>query len=150
MNFADLGLIAPLARAVQEKGYNTPSPIQEKTIPVVLQGKDLMGSAQTGTGKTAAFVLPLLQHLSKGGLPRDKRVKVLIIPPTRELAAQIQQSVFEYGRHLKVSNLVVFGGVNIRPQIKKLRRGVDVLVATPGRLLDLQPPNRRRQQVLPP
>jgi ATP-dependent RNA helicase RhlE len=138
MNFADLGLSKPIARAVQEKGYDTPSPIQEKTIPVVMEGKDLMASAQTGTGKTAAFVLPLLHHLSQGGQPRDKSARVLIVTPTRELAAQIQANILEYSRHLKISNAVVFGGVNINPQIKTLRRGVDILVATPGRLLDLQ------------
>jgi ATP-dependent RNA helicase RhlE len=138
MNFTDLGLIAPITRAVREKGYDTPSPIQVKTIPVVLKGKDLMASAQTGTGKTASFVLPLLQRLSKGGLRREKCVRVLIVTPTRELAAQIQANIVEYGRHLKISSLVVFGGVNINPQIKVLSSGVDMLVATPGRLLDLQ------------
>ncbi|MEE2767117.1 MAG: DEAD/DEAH box helicase [Pseudomonadota bacterium] len=137
MTFNNLGLIEPILRAVEEKGYSTPSPIQLATIPVVLDGRDLMASAQTGTGKTAAFVLPLLQHLNgrqpvKGGCAR-----VLIITPTRELAAQIQANIETYGKHLKVSSAVVFGGVNVNPQIKQLRRGVDILVATPGRLLDL-------------
>ena len=137
MSFNDLGLIEPIARAVSEKGYTTPSPIQAKSIPVVLQGKDLMASAQTGTGKTAAFVLPLLQQLASGPRPSAKNVRALIVTPTRELAAQIQANIDEYSTHLRLSNLVVFGGVNIRPQIRTLQRGVDILVATPGRLLDL-------------
>lgn len=137
MSFDDLGLIEPLARAVNEKGYAKPSPIQAKSIPVVLQGRDLMASAQTGTGKTAAFVLPLLQQLATGSRPEAKQVRALIVTPTRELAAQIQANIDEYSTHLRLSNLVVFGGVNIRPQIRKLQRGVDILVATPGRLLDL-------------
>ena len=137
MSFNDLGLIEPIARAVSEKGYTTPSPIQAKSIPVVLQGKDLMASAQTGTGKTAAFVLPLLQQLASGPRPGAKSVRALIVTPTRELAAQIQANIDEYSTHLRLSNLVVFGGVNIRPQIRTLQRGVDILVATPGRLLDL-------------
>ena len=137
MSFNDLGLIEPIARAVSEKGYTTPSPIQAKSIPVVLQGKDLMASAQTGTGKTAAFVLPLLQQLASGPRPGAKNVRALIVTPTRELAAQIQANIDEYSTHLRLSNLVVFGGVNIRPQIRTLQRGVDILVATPGRLLDL-------------
>jgi ATP-dependent RNA helicase RhlE len=137
MIFNNLGLIEPILRAVEEKGYSTPSPIQLATIPVVLDGRDLMASAQTGTGKTAAFVLPMLQHLNgrqpvKGGCAR-----VLIITPTRELAAQIQANIETYGKYLEVSSAVVFGGVNVNPQIKQLRRGVDILVATPGRLLDL-------------
>jgi ATP-dependent RNA helicase RhlE len=137
MNFDQLGLIEPIARAVREKGYDKPTPIQAKAIPVVLDGRDLMASAQTGTGKTAAFVLPLLQHLAAGPRPAEKKVRALIVTPTRELAAQIQANIVEYSVNLKLSNLVVFGGVNIRPQINKLRRGVDILVATPGRLLDL-------------
>lgn len=137
MSFNNLGLIEPIARAVSEKGYTTPSPIQAKSIPVVLQGKDLMASAQTGTGKTAAFVLPLLQQLASGPRPGAKNVRALIVTPTRELAAQIQANIDEYSTHLRLSNLVVFGGVNIRPQIRTLQRGVDILVATPGRLLDL-------------
>jgi len=137
MSFDKLGLIEPILRAVRTKGYDQASPIQAQSIPIVLQGRDLMASAQTGTGKTAAFVLPLLQALHGGERPRPRQVRALIITPTRELAAQIQASVVEYGRHLQLSNLVVFGGVNIRPQISRLQRGVDILVATPGRLLDL-------------
>ncbi len=136
MTFDTLGLIEPLTRAVREKGYETPTPIQVATIETVLKGADLMASAQTGTGKTAAFTLPLLQLLSDQ--PRaNKHPRVLIVTPTRELAAQIQDSVVTYGKHLSITSAVVFGGVKIGPQIKKLRQGVDILVATPGRLLDL-------------
>jgi len=141
MSFSDLDLIEPIARAVKEKGYNNPSPIQAKAIPVVLDGRDLMASAQTGTGKTAAFVLPLLHQLADSQRPQRKNVKTLIVTPTRELAAQIQANIVEYSRYLQLSHTVVFGGVNIRQQIKKLERGVDILVATPGRLLDLQSQN---------
>ncbi|MEM9257351.1 MAG: DEAD/DEAH box helicase [Pseudomonadota bacterium] len=137
MRFDQLGLSAPIARAVSDKGYDRPSPIQAKSIPVVLQGSDLMASAQTGTGKTAAFVLPLLQRLSKVACPENRHVRALIITPTRELAAQVQSNIVEYGAHLRLSSLVVCGGVNIRPQMRKLQQGVDILVATPGRLLDL-------------
>ncbi len=137
MTFNNLGLIEPILRAVEEKGYSTPSPIQLATIPVVLEGKDLMASAQTGTGKTAAFVLPILQQLNGRQRVQGGRARVLIITPTRELAAQIQANIQTYGKHLNVSSAVVFGGVNVNPQIKQLRRGVDILVATPGRLLDL-------------
>lgn len=138
MSFNDLDLIEPIARAVKEKGYTKPSPIQSKAIPAVLEGRDLMASAQTGTGKTAAFVLPLLHQLAEGSRPQKKSVKALIVTPTRELAAQIQANIEEYSRYLRLSHTVVFGGVNIRQQIKKLEKGVDILVATPGRLLDLQ------------
>ncbi len=137
MSFKALGLITPIVSAVEEKGYDTPSPIQAKTIPLVLQGKDLMASAQTGTGKTAAFGLPLLQQLAEGPKPQEKHVRALIVTPTRELAAQIQANIEQYSRYLHLRHCVVFGGVNINPQIHKLRRGVDLLVATPGRLLDL-------------
>ena len=136
MTFNTLGLIEPLLHAIREKGYETPTPIQAATISTVLDGKDLMASAQTGTGKTAAFTLPLLQQLH--ARPKKSRhPRVLVITPTRELAAQIHQSVLSYGKHLRISSAVVFGGVNINPQMKKLRQGVDILVATPGRLLDL-------------
>ena len=141
MTFEELGLIEPIARAVRDKGYDQPSPIQAKSIPVVLAGRDLMASAQTGTGKTAAFVLPILQRLSAGQRPAQKKVRVLIVTPTRELAAQIQASIVAYGANTRMSNLAVFGGVNIRPQIRGLHRGVDILVATPGRLLDLHSQN---------
>ena len=137
MNFSDFGLIEPLIRAVSSQGYTTPSPIQRGVISLVLQGKDVMASAQTGTGKTAAFVLPVLQILNSGSPPQSRRIRTLILTPTRELAAQICSSVETYGKFLNLSSAAVFGGVNINPQMRKLRKGVDVLVATPGRLLDL-------------
>jgi ATP-dependent RNA helicase RhlE len=137
MSFDTLGLRAELLRAVSDQGYTQPTPIQKKAIPVILQGKDVMGGAQTGTGKTAGFTLPLLQRLSETPLPKGQRpVRALVLTPTRELAAQVGASVETYGRHLHLRSAVVFGGVKINPQIDKLRRGVDVLVATPGRLLD--------------
>jgi ATP-dependent RNA helicase RhlE len=137
MNFADLGLSAPLCTAVADKGYDTPSPIQREAIPPILAGRDLMAAAQTGTGKTAAFTLPLLQRLSGGQPARDRNVRALVLTPTRELAAQVYQSAEDYGTHLPLRSAVVFGGVKINPQIARLRRGCDILVATPGRLLDL-------------
>ena len=137
MSFDTLGLRAELLRAISDQGYTEPTPIQKKAIPVILQGKDVMAGAQTGTGKTAGFTLPLLQRLSETPLPKGRRpVRALVITPTRELAAQVGASVETYGRHLHLRSAVVFGGVKINPQIDKLRRGVDVLVATPGRLLD--------------
>ena len=127
-----------LQRAVAAEGYDTPTPIQEQSIRPLLKGRDLLGSAQTGTGKTAAFVLPLLERLSRDGhRPRKGTPRALILAPTRELAAQIAQSIQTYGRFLRVSHTVVFGGVNQSRQVKALNRGVDILVATPGRLLDL-------------
>ena len=140
MTFDTLGLVEPLVRAVREKGYKAPTPIQSATIENVLKGRDLMASAQTGTGKTAAFTLPLLQRLADS-LNKNKHPKVLVVTPTRELAAQIQDSILTYGKHLDVSSTAVFGGVKIGPQMKKLRQGVDILVATPGRLLDLHGQN---------
>lgn len=137
MSFDTLGLSAELLRAVSEQGYTEPTPIQSKAIPVILQGKDVMAGAQTGTGKTAGFTLPLLQLLSKKPIKNGRRpVRVLVLTPTRELAAQVAESVETYGRHLPVKSAVIFGGVKINPQIAKLRQGVDILVATPGRLLD--------------
>ncbi|MFC1740724.1 DEAD/DEAH box helicase [Pseudomonadota bacterium] len=137
MSFDSLGLSAEILRAVHEQGYNEPTPIQTKAIPLILEGKDLMAGAQTGTGKTAGFTLPLLQRLSLNPVARKpKSVRALVITPTRELAAQVEQSVETYGRHLPLNSTVIFGGVKINPQITRLRQGVDVLVATPGRLLD--------------
>ena len=137
MSFDTLGLRAELLRAISDQGYTEPTPIQKKAIPVILQGKDVMAGAQTGTGKTAGFTLPLLQRLSETPLPKGRRpVRALVITPTRELAAQVGASVETYGSHLHLRSAVVFGGVKINPQIDKLRRGIDVLVATPGRLLD--------------
>ena len=133
------GLLLPeIGRAVSEAGYHTPSPIQEQSIPALLEGRDMLGCAQTGTGKTAAFSLPILQHLQKNKRrPQSGKPRALILAPTRELAAQIGDSIAKYGKHTKASHTVIFGGVGSNPQIKAVRRGVDVLVATPGRLLDL-------------
>lgn len=131
-------LIAPLQRAVAEEGYSTPTPIQEQAIPHLLEGKDLLGCAQTGTGKTAAFTLPLLQEMCQTNItPAKGRPRALILTPTRELAAQIGDSIKTYGRYVRVSHTVIFGGVGQNPQVVALQRGVDVVVATPGRLIDL-------------
>ena len=134
MNFSDLGLEPELLRAVADKGYDTPTPIQAKAIPAVLSGRDVLAGAQTGTGKTAGFVLPLLQKLGKAA---GRAPRVLVLSPTRELTAQIAESTREYGRYKDLRTLVIFGGVSERPQIDGLRNGCDFLVATPGRLLDL-------------
>lgn len=139
MSFAELGLSDALVRAVTENGYTTPTPIQKQAIPAVLQGGDLLAGAQTGTGKTAGFTLPLLQRLSTTPArpgPRAKSVRALVLTPTRELAAQVEESVRIYGKYLKLRSGVIFGGVGIHPQIKLLAGGIDILVATPGRLLD--------------
>jgi len=137
MSFDNLGLIPSLLKAVKEKGYEVPSPIQEKAIPLILKGKDILASAQTGTGKTAGFTLPLLQRLSLNPTNGKRNIRALILTPTRELAAQIYDNVLEYSTHLNLRSTVIFGGVNQRPQVATLRQGVDVLIATPGRLLDL-------------
>ena len=137
MSFDSLGLSAPILDAVTAQGYDTPSPIQAQAIPAVLDGLDVMAAAQTGTGKTAGFTLPILELLSQGELARANQARCLILTPTRELAAQVGESVATYGQNLPMRSAVVFGGVKINPQMMKLRRGVDVLVATPGRLLDL-------------
>ena len=131
------GLLPELKRAVAEEGYAIPTPIQEQAIPHLPQGRDLIGCAQTGTGKTAAFMLPILQYLSRTSAGRGGRPRVLILAPTRELAAQIGASVATYGRHLRFTHAVIFGGVSQLPQVQALNRGLDILVATPGRLLDL-------------
>jgi ATP-dependent RNA helicase RhlE len=140
MQFTDLGLAEPLLRAVQEQGYDTPTPIQAQAIPQVLKGGDLLAGAQTGTGKTAGFVLPMLQRLMAAPPKRDARgrivIRALILTPTRELAAQVEESVRTYGKHVPLTSMVMFGGVGMQPQIDRLRKGVDILVATPGRLLD--------------
>ncbi len=137
MTFADLGLSPQLLDAVAAQGYQQPSPIQAQAIPAVLAGHDVMAAAQTGTGKTAGFTLPLLQRLSAGQRASSNQVRALVLTPTRELAAQVGESVATYGQHLPLRSAVVFGGVKINPQMMQLRRGADVLVATPGRLLDL-------------
>ena len=137
MSFDTLGLSAELLRAVADQGYSEPTPVQSQAIPVILQGKDLLAGAQTGTGKTAGFTLPLLQRLSDATPVKGRRpVRALILTPTRELAAQVGESVNTYGRHLPLTSTVIFGGVKINPQIARLRTGVDIVVATPGRLLD--------------
>ncbi|MCP9267951.1 ATP-dependent RNA helicase RhlE [Xenorhabdus sp. XENO-1] len=143
MNFESLGLKADILRAVEEQGYVEPTPIQQQAIPVVLSGKDLLASAQTGTGKTAGFTLPILQLLSNSPAQAKGRrpVRALILTPTRELAAQVGENVCNYSKYLRLRSLVVFGGVSINPQMMKLRGGVDILVATPGRLLDLEHQN---------
>ncbi|WP_375240274.1 DEAD/DEAH box helicase [Polaribacter sp.] len=137
MTFSDLGLSPALVKAVEEKGYTKPSPIQEKAIPHILEGKDILASAQTGTGKTAGFTLPVLQYLSDTKHPKYRPLRALVLTPTRELAAQVHDNVKEYSKYVNIKSAVVFGGVNAKPQIATLRRGVDILVATPGRLLDL-------------
>ena len=138
ISFDDLNLTATLLRAVRDEGYITPTPIQEKAIPPSLEGRDVFGCAQTGTGKTAAFVLPILQQLSKSETARNKHpIRALVLTPTRELAAQIGESAETYGRHLPLAHTVVYGGVSQVKQVKAIQRGVDILVACPGRLLDL-------------
>ncbi|NRA61495.1 MAG: DEAD/DEAH box helicase [Psychrobium sp.] len=137
MSFADLGLCPQILEAVAEQGYETPSPIQAEAIPAVLAGKDVMAAAQTGTGKTAAFTLPILEMLRRGQQAQNNQVRALILTPTRELAAQIAENVATYSKNLPLKSTVVFGGVKINPQMQKLRQGADVLIATPGRLMDL-------------
>ena len=139
MSFNTLGLSAPLLKAIKEQGYTEPTPIQKQAIPVILQRKDILAGAQTGTGKTAGFTLPLLELMSRSKHDKVKQhhVRALILTPTRELAAQVGQSVEVYGKHLPFKSTVIFGGVKINPQITVLRRGVDIVIATPGRLLDL-------------
>ncbi|HQW19473.1 MAG TPA: DEAD/DEAH box helicase [Rhodocyclaceae bacterium] len=136
MLFTDLGLRAEILRAIADQGYDTPTPIQAQAIPAVLAGRDLMAAAQTGTGKTAGFTLPILQLISSRPAASHARPRVLVLTPTRELAAQVEESVRTYGRHLSLKSAVIFGGVGMSPQIKALKSGVDILVATPGRLLD--------------
>ncbi|WP_299437216.1 DEAD/DEAH box helicase [uncultured Aquimarina sp.] len=137
MSFNSLGLSDALLKAIDKKGYTVPSPIQEKAIPPILERKDVLASAQTGTGKTAGFTLPILQLLSQGQHFRKRPIRALILTPTRELAAQILDNVKAYSEFVDLRSMVVFGGVNANPQIRSLRNGVDILVATPGRLLDL-------------
>jgi len=137
MSFNNIGLSADILRAVSEQGYSKPTPIQRQAIPVVLQGKDILAGAQTGTGKTAAFTLPLLELIHEHAQGKGSRpIRALVVTPTRELAAQVGESVSIYGKHLPLRSTVIFGGVKINPQIDKLRHGVDILIATPGRLLD--------------
>ena len=135
MSFQALGLRAEIVRAVDQAGYSQPTPIQQEAIPLVLEGRDLMAGAQTGTGKTAGFTLPILHRLSQNKV-KGRPIRALILVPTRELAAQVHENVQTYSQHLAIKSAVIFGGVNIRPQITQLRAGVDILIATPGRLLD--------------
>ena len=139
MTFQQLGLSKQILLAVEEEGYTTPTPVQEQAIPVVLKGHDILAGAQTGTGKTAGFTLPMLHLMQKNHPERHQKhhIRALVLTPTRELAAQVHESVTLYGKHLPLRSTVVFGGVGINPQIDKLKRGIDILVATPGRLLDL-------------
>lgn len=142
--FAELSLAKPLLRAVEEQGYKIPSPIQQKAIPEILKGSDLLASAQTGTGKTAGFTLPLLQQLMEKPRAKSNRILTLILAPTRELAAQVHENVQQYSKYLDLRSMVVFGGVKINPQMMKLRSGVEILIATPGRLMDLYRQNAVR------
>ena len=135
MLFSSLNLSKELLDAINKKGYDTATPVQEQVIPLILEGKDILASAQTGTGKTAGFALPLLQKLQYSN-NKSKQIKALILTPTRELAAQVAESIREYGSYLRFRTLVIYGGVSMNTQIKKLNQGVDIVVATPGRLLD--------------
>ena len=134
MNFNEMKLIKPILKAVREAGFEEPSPIQSKTIPLLLEGRDVLGCAQTGTGKTAAFVLPILQNLSKS---KSRNIRAMILTPTRELAIQINESIEKYSKYTSIRSGVIFGGVGQKPQVEMLRKGIDILVATPGRLNDL-------------
>jgi len=138
MSFTNLGLSEPLLKAIKEQGYDTPTPIQQKAIPVVIEGKDVLAAAQTGTGKTAGFTLPLLEKLSQTEPKMQKKqIRALVLTPTRELAAQVAESIKTYGKHLPYTSTVIFGGVGINPQLATIRKGVDIVIATPGRLLDI-------------
>jgi ATP-dependent RNA helicase RhlE len=137
MSFKSLGLSDSLVKAVSKQGYDSPTPIQSKAIPLILEGKDVLASAQTGTGKTAGFTLPVLQLLSKYKPSKQRKVRALVLTPTRELAAQVQQNVKDYGQFENLRSTVIFGGVSQKPQVSTLRNGIDILIATPGRLIDL-------------
>ncbi len=138
MSFTNLGLSEPLLKAIKEQGYDKPTPIQEKAIPVVIEGKDVLAAAQTGTGKTAGFTLPLLEKLSQTQPKMQKKqIRALVLTPTRELAAQVAESIKTYGKHMPYTSTVIFGGVGINPQLATIRKGVDIVIATPGRLLDI-------------
>ncbi len=138
MSFTNLGLSEPLLKAIKEQGYDTPTPIQQKAIPVVIEGKDVLAAAQTGTGKTAGFTLPLLERLAQTQPKMQKKqIRALVLTPTRELAAQVAESIKTYGKHVPYTSTVIFGGVGINPQLATIRKGVDIVIATPGRLLDI-------------
>ncbi|MAD72736.1 MAG: DEAD/DEAH box helicase, partial [Euryarchaeota archaeon] len=136
-NFESLGLSKQLLQSVKKEGYTAPTPVQEQAIPLLLNGHDVLGVAQTGTGKTAAFALPVLQILARKEIKSRRKIRTLVLTPTRELAAQINERFAAYSEHLSIYHQVIFGGVSQKPQVKSLRRGIDILVATPGRLLDL-------------
>jgi len=138
MSFTNLGLSEPLLKAIKDQGYDTPTPIQLQAIPVVIEGKDVLAAAQTGTGKTAGFTLPLLERLSQTHPKMQKKqIRVLVLTPTRELAAQVAESIKTYGKYVPYTSTVIFGGVGINPQLATIRKGVDIVIATPGRLLDI-------------
>ncbi|MBQ0757505.1 MAG: DEAD/DEAH box helicase [Amphritea sp.] len=137
MPFSNLGLCNPILQAIEELGYTSPTPIQKQAIPIILSGKDLIATAQTGTGKTGAFVLPILERFNQERTLRGKRIRALILTPTRELAVQVAANVAEYSKHLNLTSMAVYGGVDSEPQKERLIEGVDILVATPGRLIDL-------------
>ena len=138
MTFKELNITEPILKAIEEKGYTVPTPIQEKAIPVALAKKDILGCAQTGTGKTASFAIPIIQHLHLNkGEGKRSGIKALILTPTRELALQISECIEDYSKYTRIRHGVIFGGVNQRPQVDMLHKGIDILVATPGRLLDL-------------
>ena len=141
MSFSKLGLSAPIVKAVSDLGYTKPTPIQKESIPAVLSGKNILGTSQTGTGKTASFVLPMLEkltsHNNQDQVQRGKRIRALILTPTRELAVQIEESVAQYSKYLDLNSMALYGGVDVEPQKERLIEGIDILVATPGRLLDL-------------
>ncbi|ABB43306.1 DEAD/DEAH box helicase-like protein [Sulfurimonas denitrificans DSM 1251] len=136
MSFTTLGLSAPILKAIKDQGYTKPTPIQKQAIPIILSKKDILAGAQTGTGKTAGFTLPLLELLSRDKSSTKKRIRALILTPTRELAAQVGESVSIYGKYLSFTSTIIYGGVSINPQLSALRKGVDIVIATPGRLLD--------------
>ena len=138
MSFDTLGLSNPILKAIQEKGYEKPSVIQAKAIPLILEGRDVLASAQTGTGKTAGFTLPILEMIAQEPVLRKRPIRALVLTPTRELAAQVYDNIKAYSTYVDVKSTVIFGGVNQNLQVNKLRQGVDILVATPGRLLDLE------------
>jgi len=137
MSFSKLGLSDPILKAISDAGYSKPTEIQKQAIPIILSGRDVMAAAQTGTGKTASFVLPMLQKLDTEGELRGRSIRALILAPTRELAVQVEANVVEYAKYLELSSMVVYGGTDLEPQKQRLKEGVDILVATPGRLLDL-------------
>lgn len=139
MLFKDLDIIEPIQKALEEEGYTTPTPIQSKSIPYLLKGKDLLGCAQTGTGKTASFAIPILQNIYKEQkiLKDKKSIKAVVLAPTRELAIQIEESFVSYSKYMNIKSLVIFGGVSQNPQTKVLKEGIDILIATPGRMIDL-------------